>query len=102
MRPHLPAWIAAVVAAFSSLPATYALLRAYDVVLHSEPNPATIVWSPHIAMFWRLLVAVYVAGMLGPLVFMAARRDLGRTARVLSASVLVVGAIAGLQGLFMP
>ncbi len=102
MRTPPPVWIATVVAALLSVPATYALLRTYEVVFRSEPNPATIVWTPHIAMFWRLAVAGYVAGMVAPLVYLAASRDLGRTTRVLSASVFVVGAMIGIQGLLMP
>jgi hypothetical protein len=84
------------------MPATYALLRAYEVLFKSEPNPATIVWSPHIAMFWRLAVGAYVAGMVATLSYVSARRDLVRTTRVLCASVFVVGAMIGIQGLLMP
>jgi hypothetical protein len=102
VRTPPPVWIATVVATLLSMPATYALLRAYDVLFRSEPNPAKIVWTPHIAMFWRLGVGVYVAGMVAPLVYMAARRDLTRTTQLLSVSVLVVGAMIGLQGLLMP
>jgi hypothetical protein len=102
VRTRLAHWIAAVVAALLSVPATYAALRAYEVLFKTEPNPARIVWSPHIAMFWRLGVGGYVAGMVGPLVYLAARRDLTRTTRVLCEGVLVVGAMIGLQGVFMP
>jgi hypothetical protein len=102
VRKQLPVWIATVVAALLSVPATYAVLRAYEVLFRKEPNPATIVWSPHIAMFWRLAVAGYVAGMVGSLAFMAARRDLARTTHVLCRSVFVVGAMIGIQGLLMP
>ncbi len=102
VRKQLPVWTATIVAAVLSVPATYAALRAYDVLRRSEPNPATIVWTPHIAMFWRLAIAGYVAGMVASLVYMAARRDLARTARVLCASVFVVGAMIGVQGLLMP
>jgi len=105
VRPQIPPFLAGVasfVAALLSMPATYALLRAYDVVFRSEPNPAKVVWSPHIAMFWRLGIGVYVAGMLAPLVYMAARRDLARTTRALCGSVFVIGAMIGIQGLLMP
>jgi len=102
VRTHLPVWTATVVAALLSMPATYALLRAYEVVFKSEPNPARVVWSPHIGMFWRLGVAGYVAGMVGALAYLAARRDLPRTIQVLCTSVLVVGAMIGVQGLLMP
>jgi hypothetical protein len=102
VRKELPVWVATVVAALLSVPATYAVLRTSEVLLLREPNPATIVWSPHIAVFWRLLVAGYVAGMVGPLAYMAARRDLARTTHVLCVGVFVVGAMIGVQGLLMP
>jgi hypothetical protein len=102
VRTRPAVWIASVVAALLSMPATYAVLRAHDVVWNREANPAKVVWSPHIAMFWRLGVGVYVAGMVATLAYAAARRDLARTTRVLCASVFVVGAMIGLQGLFMP
>ncbi len=102
MQKRLPALIATLVAAILSIPATYAVLRAYDVLFRTEPNPATIVWSAHIAMFWRLGVGVYVAGMVSVLAYMAASRDLVRTIRVLYVGVFVVGAMIGVQGLLMP
>ena len=102
MRKQLPALIATLVAAVLSVPATYAVLRAYDVLFRNEPNPATIVWSAHIAMFWRLGVGVYVAGMVAVLAYMAASRNIAGTTRVLYVSVYVVGAMIGVQGLLMP
>jgi hypothetical protein len=85
------------------VPATYAVLRTFDVlVLPPEPNPATIVWSAHIAMFWRLNIAAYVASMATPLLYMAADANLARTARVLSVSVLPVTAMIALQGFLLP
>ena len=97
-----PIWIASVVAGLVSIPATYSLLRGYDVLFRTEANAAKVVWSPHIAMFWRICIGGYLAGMLATLVFLAARHDLHRTMQVLSASVLVVGALALVQGLFLP
>jgi hypothetical protein len=102
VRAQLPAWIASGVAAVLSVPATYAALRAFEVVFLSEPNPASVVWSPHIAVFWRLIVAGYVSGMVAPLAFVSARQDLMRTVRVLCGGVFVVGAIIGVQGILMP
>jgi hypothetical protein len=99
---QLPVLIASVAAALLSVPATYAVLRAYDVLFRSEPNPATIVWSAHIAMFWRLGVGGYVAGMVGSLAWLAASHDLARTTRALTVVVFVVGAMIGIQGLLMP
>jgi hypothetical protein len=102
VRKQLPVWIAPVVAALLCVPATYAALRAYDVVFRSEPNPATIVWTPHIAMFWRLAIGGYVAGMVAPLVYLAACRDMRRTTRALYVSVFVVAAMSAVQGLLLP
>jgi hypothetical protein len=102
VRHKLAVWIATIIAGLLSIPATYAGLRAYEVLLGTEPNPARIVWSPHIAVFWRIAVASYAAGMVAPLVYMAARRDLVRVMRMLCASVLVVGAMIGIQGVLMP
>jgi len=102
VRHKLPVWIATVVSALISVPATYALLRAYEVLFRSEPNPATIVWTPHIAVFWRIGIAAYVAGMVAPLAYLAACRDVARLLRVLYPSLLVAGAMIAIQGVFMP
>jgi hypothetical protein len=102
MRQHLPVIVATALAAILSVPATYAVLRAYDVLFKSEPNPATIVWSAHIAMFWRLGVCAYVAGMVAIFTYMAARANPARVLRILCTCVVVVAAMIGFQGLLMP
>jgi hypothetical protein len=98
----LPALVAALLAALLTVPAAYAILRAFDVLFRNEPDPATIVWSAHIAMFWRLAIGGYAAGMVAPLGFMAARRDPARTMTALSAVAVAVAAMIGAQGLFLP
>jgi hypothetical protein len=102
VRTERPVWIATAVAALLSMPATYAILRAYEVVFKTEPNPAMVVWSPHVAVFWRVCLAGYVAGMVAPLAYLAARSDLARFARVLCASATIVGVMIGAQALFLP
>jgi hypothetical protein len=103
MRQTLPVLAVTAVAAVLLVPAAYATLRAFDVaVLPPEPNPATIVWSAHTAMFWRLNISAFVAGMAAPLLYIAADANLGRTVRVLCSGVLVVTAMVAIQGLFMP
>jgi len=103
MRKNLPFLVAAVIAAGLAVPAAYAVQRAVDVVFRgAEPNPATIVWSAHIAMFWRLAIGAYVGGLVAPLAYVAARKDLARTMRVLGACVLPVAILIGVQGLLMP
>jgi hypothetical protein len=103
MRKQLPFLVAAAIAVALAIPATYAAQRAVDVLFRGpEPNPATIVWSAHLAMFWRLAIGAYVAAMVAPLVYVAARRNLARTLRLLCACVLPVAILIGAQGLLMP
>jgi hypothetical protein len=102
VRKHLPMILVVAANAILAIVATYALQRTYDVLFRSEPNPATIVWSAHIAMFWRLGIGVYVAGPVALMTFMAARRDLARTTRVTAALVPLVGGLIAIQGAFLP
>ena len=103
MRSRLPALAVTLIAVFLAIPATYAVLRSYDVLVRApEPNPATIVWSAHIAMFWRLAIGAYVAGMASPLAYFAARKNLATTVRVLSVAVVAVAGVCLVQGLLMP
>ncbi len=97
-----PVGIATVLASLVSVPATYALLRAYEVAFRTEPDPARVVWSPHIAVFWRLTVAGYVAGLLAPLVYMGAVADAARVLRGVATAVLVAALLLAVQGLAMP
>jgi hypothetical protein len=102
MRKEVPFALAATLAALLTVPATYALLRGYEVLFRSEPDPATIVWSAKTAMFWRLAIGTYFAGMVVPLGYVAARLDLTRTMRVLSVLAYVVAALITVQGLCLP
>jgi hypothetical protein len=102
MRRTLPALVVTAIAVLLGIPATYAALRAYDVLFQSEPDPATVAWSPHVAMFWRLAVGGYMAAMIAPVAYVAALRDLRRTVRALGALSIVVAAMIGVQGLALP
>jgi hypothetical protein len=103
MRKELGPLVATAIAGCLAIPATYALLRSYDVLVRApEQDPARIVWSAHIAMFWRINIGLYVAGMLAPLVYLAARRDLDRTLRVLEKTLVVCATLAVVQGVLMP
>ena len=102
MRARLPYLAAALIAAALVVPASYAALRAYDVLRGVEPNPAAVGASLHVAMFWRLAIGGYLAGMAAPLAYLAARRDLARTMRALHVLVLVAGAMLVVQGLALP
>jgi hypothetical protein len=100
-RP-LPRLVVAALAALLSVPLTYAALRGYDVLFKSEPNPATVIWSARVAMFWRLGVAAYVAGMVAPLAYGLAQRDLARMVRALPVLGAVAAALLALQGALLP
>lgn len=97
-----PALGVALAAAVVTIPAVYAVLRAYDVLFVAEPNPAIVSASVKIAMFWRVWIAAYVAPVVAIAVHQIARRDLARGARILHVSVLVVAAMIGVQGIFLP
>jgi dolichyl-phosphate-mannose--protein O-mannosyl transferase len=94
--------LAALLGALLAVPTAYAAQRGYDALFSPEANPATVVTSLRIAMYWRLAVAAYVGGMVAPLVYLAARRDLLRTLRALEAMVLVAAALLFVQGTLLP
>ena len=102
MTKRLPLLVAAGLAALLSVPASYAVLRSYDVLFKSEPDPARIVWSAHIAMFWRLGIGGYTAGLVTVLVFTLASRSFSLATRVTAVLVPVVGAMIAIQGAFLP
>ena len=102
MRNHLSLVAVIAVNALLAVAATYAFLRGYDVCFKSEPNPATIVWSAHVAMFWRLGVGLYVAGFVAMITAIAGQRNFVATVRVTAALVPAVGALIAIQGAFFP
>ncbi len=102
MRKHFPMLLVVAVNAVLAVIATYAALRAYDVFFKNEPDPATVVWSVHIAMFWRLGIGIYVAGMVAALVFVLASRNLAAIVRLTAVLVPVIGAMIAIQGVLLP
>lgn len=84
------------------MPATYAVLRAYDVLFTVEANPATVIWSMRIAMYWRLGVGAYVAGLVAPLVFAGSRGRVEATLRAVGVAATVVAFAITLQGALLP
>jgi hypothetical protein len=102
MSRYVPVAAVTAMNAFLAVIATYALLRAYDVLFKSEPNPATVIWSAHIAMFWRLGVGVYVAGPVALATALAAQRDLAKTLRVSATLLPIVGGLIAVQGALLP
>lgn len=102
VRSRVPSLAAALVATLLSIPLAYSALRAYDVLFRVEPNPAMIIWSSRIALFWRLSVAAFVAPMVGVGVHFVAARSPARAFRGLSIATLVVAALVVVQAIFLP
>lgn len=98
MKRLVPTAIAAILAIVT----TYAVLRGYEVLFKSEPNPATVIYAPRIAMFWRLLVGAYVGAMVSVGVFAASTKHFDRTMGILAKTAPFVAALIGLQGLLLP
>ena len=96
--------VAAVVAVDAVLAAvaTYAVLRTNDALFNREPNPATVIWTAHIAVFWRLGIGLYVGGMAAIVACILVPRNLALSVRVTAAMVPVVGAMIALQGALFP
>ena len=90
------------VAAVLSTVATYALLRAHDVLFKPQQNPATMVATAHIPMFWRLGVGAYLGGAVALLVFFATAQRMSLVAKVVAAAFPIVAAAIAVQGLFLP
>ena len=102
VRKPLSLVAVAAVNALLAVVATYAFLRGYDVCFKSEPNPATILWSAHVAMFWRLGIGLYVGGFVAMMSALAGRRNFGSTVRATAVLVPAIGALIAIQGAFFP
>ncbi len=92
----------AAVLGLSLLVFLYAAVRAVQAVLFPEPNPALVVWSTRIALFWRVGLVTYGALVVSPLLLRWARRDLAGASRAAAWAVPVAGVAIGLQALVFP
>jgi hypothetical protein len=102
MRKELPLLALALAAGLLAVPATYAVLRAWEVLAGRSAGPPIGVWSPDIALFRRVAVGAYVAGMVSPMAYFLARRGSARTARVLQRLAIGVAVLSGVQAIFLP
>ena len=80
----------------------YATMRALQVIVGHEPNPAMAAWSPHSAFFWRSLVMLYGGGIASFVAWMASRERLEAATRGLALAVPVVALLVALQAIFFP
>jgi hypothetical protein len=99
MRPAVALGIATGCTAATAL---YALLRAGQVLLGNEPNPATVISSVHSGFLWRAWIAGYAGGMAALLGYWLARRDPTQVARALTVALPLAGALLVAQAVFLP
>jgi hypothetical protein len=99
LRVHLAL---AAIAGCASAAVLYALLRVAQAMLSPAPDPALVLWSEHSGFFWRAWTAAYTGGMIAFLVYVAARRDALRTARVVTWSIAVAATMIAAQGILVP
>ncbi|GAC1571930.1 MAG: hypothetical protein NVS3B20_03810 [Polyangiales bacterium] len=80
----------------------YAAIRVVMFKIAPDPNPALVVASARVAMFWRLVVGAYVATLVTIPVYALARRDLGLVVRILSVAAPITAIAIVLQGILVP
>ena len=102
MKRNRQALFVALLAAIISIPASYAIQRIVDVLVHAQANPAITTPSANIAMFTRLTIGAYTAPVFGFIAYELARRDLGRALHGLYAVCVLVAVLAAGQGAFVP
>jgi hypothetical protein len=82
--------------------AAYAVVRFIQFFLYPDPNPATLVWSAHAGFFWRCWTCVYAGGLAAFVAYVAARRNLPRTARSVGGAIAVAAVLLALQVAIFP
>ena len=79
----------------------YAVVRAIQHFMFTEPDPATLVWSAHAGFFWRAWTVAYAGGM-AVFVVLAAPRRSAAAARALPPAIATAAGLLALQTLFFP
>jgi hypothetical protein len=92
----------AAMAALLAVALTYAVTRVAQAALYPEPDPALVVWSTRIGMYWRLAIGAYAGAMVAPLAHAWARRDLAAATAALPALVGATIAVMALQSAVFP
>jgi hypothetical protein len=80
----------------------YAFVRAVQLELFPEANPATIIWSAHAGYFWRIWIVLYASGVVAFLVFRFSREHSEKLAKWLKNGVIVAAIAILIQGIFLP
>jgi len=85
-------------AGFLSAAVVYSILRAVAAVGH-EPNPATLLYSVHLAYFWRAATSMYAGAMIGVLAWLGEKESILKMLEkcLFPAAAVIVG-----QAIFLP
>jgi hypothetical protein len=79
----------------------YAVVRAIQHFVFTEPNPATLVWSAHAGFFWRAWTVAYAGGMAAFVVLVTPQRSRA-AARALPRGIAIATGLLALQTVFFP
>ena len=79
----------------------YAVVRAIQHFVFTEPNPATLVWSAHAGFFWRAWTVAYAGGMAAFVVLVVPHRS-PAAARALPRGIAIAAGLLALQTVFFP
>jgi len=79
----------------------YAIVRAIQHFVFTEPSPATLVWSAHAGFFWRAWTVAYAGGMASFVVLVTPHRSLA-AARALPRGIAIATGLLALQTVFFP
>jgi hypothetical protein len=80
----------------------YAFMRAVQVLLQPDPDPAQVVWSIHAGYVWRAWTAAYAGGIAAFVVLPMARERAEAFARALVPALGIAAALLALQALLFP
>lgn len=80
----------------------YASMRAVQVLVQPDPDPAQVAWSIHAGYVWRAWTAAYAGGIAAFVVLPMARARVEPFARALVPALDIVAALLALQVLLFP
>lgn len=80
----------------------YAAVRAAELAIFPEANPAVILWSVRSGFFWRCAIALYIGGAGAFGGYALAARSPERAARWLGRGVVIAAVAIALQGALLP
>jgi hypothetical protein len=80
----------------------YALMRAAQVLISPDPNPAQVAWGIHAGYVWRVWTVTYAGGIATFIVSLMARRRVESYARALIPALGVAVALLVLQTVLFP